>query len=409
MTSNLNLIIASLLLIIIIIFKIIIIHKHKVNKNKTLYQYTKRLIIASIIISIVVFASSLLINISNSTTSLDDTITSLINAFSISLITFPISLITLYHTSFQDEEQISHIKTIITNNFDSTLIRKFNKAGINVIIFSTNNYPSKIKTIEVEEIEPKLLHKNIQIKTDDYHLIENTIDKKNTIYVLDNLKDFYLKLKKSRGTEDNYIRGIKYLIITYFPLILSYYFLSILNFPITYNLLTIIILKIYTIINSEYLLKNLPYDTDIMTRKPKPTNIFIGKQETIFLILESFCILFILNIPYMLAIVENGPEDFANSLFYTLFIMINILYTISIISDSNIIKNMFKSLKSISLIIYFILSIGLICLINFTNFLDTTSIGWHNCISCILFSLIAISINELIKLARFTTTKGRKK
>lgn len=411
MISNINLIIAAILFLSLIILKIFISRKFRVTQTTKLYYYNKKLTIFLIISSFLVFITSLIINIyqGGNDPSFKATINYLLNSLSIAILIFPFSILTLYKTSFKDEELISHTKTIVTNIYNPSFIKKFNRAGINVIILSSQNISSRITSISPDEIESRLLRKNLHIQTDNHEILKKQMNKETTIYEFNDLQNVYCQLQHARGVHDNYIRSIKYLILTYLPLLLSYYFLTIINFPITYNILTIIILKIYTSITSGYVYKHLPYDTDIIERKPKPYNVFIGKQELIFTIIESFCVFFILNVPYMFVFVENGSQEFANTLFYTIFITINLFYTLSIISDSNFIKNLFKSIRCLPLIIYIIISISLTILINFTNLLNTTNIGWHNYISCLLFSVIAISINELIKLARFTTTKGRKK
>ena len=59
----------------------------------------------------------------------------------------PISINTLYLTSFKDEEKISHVHTIVTNIYSPKLIKKFNKAGLNVIILSSKKIASKLEQL----------------------------------------------------------------------------------------------------------------------------------------------------------------------------------------------------------------------------------------------------------------------
>lgn len=190
---------------------------------------------------------------------------------------------------------------------------------------------------------------------------------------------------------------------------MSYLFLSILGFPVTYNILLIVLLKLFTFYTSNYLYKKLPYDTDIMERKPININNLFSKQELIFVIFESLFIFFVLNLPFMYIQAEGGSVSFSNTLYYIIFIYTNLFITFSNISDSNIIKNFIKSIKIYHLVIFTIICILITLLFNYTTIFTTRNIYLKNYISTIILSIIAISLNELIKLARFTSMKGSKK
>lgn len=411
MTTKINIIISIIILILIIISKIYLKKKHKEVLKKDLYKKSSNLIKLLYLLSAILFITSLIINlvVYGNNPDLNSTITYLINALSISLLAMPLSLNTLYITSFKNEENISHIKTIVTNIINPKTIQKLKKASINVVVISKNTSKLKFPIIEESEITSKKLKQNIIINSDNLKIANKYIDKGNTYFEFKNLEEAYEKIYKARGTHDNYIRTIKYLITTYLPLILSYLLLNLVGFPVEYNILLVVILKLFTILTSELLYKKMPFDTDIMERKPKPENILVGKQELIFSILESFIILFVLNVPYMLILSEGGTTEFANTLYYIIFVYINLYMTLSYFSESNIIKNIFKSLKHIRMIIYILLCVGISLLFNFTTYFNTRNIYLHNFIACVLFSILAVSLNELIKFARFTTTKGRKK
>lgn len=411
MTTNINLIISLILLILIIVYNIFLKKKYNNSFKSEIYTKTKKIKIILYIVSIIMFFVSLIINILiyGIENNLNTTITYIINALSITILFMPLSLSSLYEKNFKDEEKYSHKKTIITNLIDLKYIKKFNKAGINVIILTEEETDLKIKKIEESEIEKKYLSKNIIIKTSNRKSIDKLIIKEDVYYEFNDLSDAYKKIYHARGVHDNYVRTLKYLITTYLPLFLSYIFLNIISFPIYYNILLIIILKIFTIISSNYLYKNLPYDIDLMKRKPKSRNIIFGSQELAFTILESFLIFFMLNIPYMFVQSQGGTQAFANTLFYVIFIYSNLFITYSYLSEANIIKNIFKSLKNIRMIIFTIICILISLLFNFTTYFNTRNIELHNFIACISFGLISVLLNELIKLARFTTTKGKKK
>jgi hypothetical protein len=181
------------------------------------------------------------------------------------------------------------------------------------------------------------------------------------------------------------------------------------NVPLYYNLLLICILKVYTTIKTEYLYKYLPYDTDIMTRTVKPSNILIGKQETMFLIMESFIISFAITIPYMYILASGASLQLASTFSIVITIIINTLLSYYYLNDTSYIINIFKEIKNIRLHIFTIISIVLIIIINYTTYFGTKNITLYNNLGALILSLIFITILEIPKLARFTSKKGKKK
>lgn len=410
MTNKINLIISGFLLLIIIILKIIIIKRHS-NINKTeLLKKAKKLNILLYLLSFLIFIIYIVISlITKEITNFKETITIIVNSLSISLLIIPLSINTLYYTSFKDEEKINRTKTIITNIFDIKYIRKFNKAGINVIIITKEELDTKIKQINEDEIDSNLLRKNLIIRSTNKKIIDKYLDKDLTYYEFKDLDDAYNKIYNTRGVHDNYIRTIKYNITTYLPLVLSFIVLCLMGFPITYNILLVLLLKIYTILNSEFIYKKMSYDTDIMKRYPKPLNVFIGTQEVLISIIISFCISFTLTIPYMYVLSQGGSIEFANTLFILIFIYINVFMTLSYISESMLLKNIIKVFKSLRLIIYILGSIGITFIFYYSSYFKTRNIGIHNYLGSLAFALIPVLLYELTKLARYTTTKRRKR
>lgn len=411
MTYKTNLIISSVLLFIIIIINIYQKRKYTDNYKDTLYQKTTILKKILYLLSCLTFIVVLIINfvLSEDTFSIKETLNYIINALSISLLVSPLTLSNLYITSFKQEEKISHIKTIITNKIDSNLLKKFKKAHINVILLSSTKNNLNLSTIEESQVKKNLLSKNIHIKTDNLNLLDNLINQETTIKEFKNIKKVYNDIYIARGTHDNYIRNIKYLIRTYLSLLISYLFLTIMGFPVVYNLLLVIILKIFTIIISNFIYKKLPYDTDIMERQVKDKNIFLGKQEVLFTIIESFCISFAITTPYMYALSQGSTQELANTLYYSIFTYTELFLVFSAISDSFILVNIFKSLKNIRLIIYTIISILLVLFFNYITIFNTRNIYLQNNLSCLLFSMIPIVFIELTKLSRYLSMKGKKK
>lgn len=411
MSFKMNLIISLILIILIIIYEIIQVKKNKTIYERKLYNKSKKLIKILYLLSFILFFISLLVNIFtfNTNPTNKEFATFIINAISIALLICPLSLTNLYRISFKDEEKYSHIKTIITNIYDLNIIKKLKKAGINTIIINKNISNTKIPTIKENEINKSHLKKTLIIESDNKNILDKLLNNQNTIKEFTNLETLYNKIYNSRGVHDNYIRTIKYLIITYLSLILSYIFLSIMGFPVIYNLLLVLILKTITILTSNYLYRKMPYDNDIAIRKVKDENIFIGKQEILITILTSFIVFFVTNIPYMFTLAQGASTQFANTLFILLVLYSNLFITISLLSESNIFINIFKSLKNIRMILFILLCVIITIVINKTSYFDTKNIALPNIISCILFGFIPCLFNELSKLARFTTQRGVKK
>ena len=404
-----NILISIIIIILLITYNIYTNKKNKHVYKKDLYNKVKKIKILCYLISIIIFILFFIINLipigNNPTTK--EVFICIINSLSVALLSIPISLDSLYVRFFNNEEKYSHTKTVVTNIYNEDIINKLNTADINVILLS--NTKTKLKTIKEDEITSKILNETIQIKTKDLKIIDKKLNKETTIKELNSLEDLYLKIEKSRGTNDNYVRTIKYLVSTYLSLILSYIFLSIMSFPLYYNLLIVCILKLYTLIKTEYLYKSLPYDKDIMVRKVKPLDVIMGNQEILFLIMESFIISFAITIPYMYILASGASKEFATTMSIVITIIINTLISYYYLNDTSFIINIFKEIKNIRLHIFTLLSIILIIIVNFTTYFGTKNITLYNNFGGIAISSIFIVLLEIPKLARFISSKGNKK
>lgn len=411
MTNTTNLIISAILLVLIIILNIYQKRKAVEIYKDTLYQKSNKLKKTLYLLSCLTFIVVLIINliVLGNDPSIKTTITYLVNSLSMLILISPLTLSNLYINYFKNEEKISHTKTIITNKIDDKLLKKFKKADINIILLSQEKQNLKLKVIEEIQIKKSLLTKNIHINTDNLNILDKLINKENTIKEFKNIKKLYNDIYNARGTHDNYIRNIKYIIRTYLSLIISYIFLLIMGFPVVYNILLVIILKIFTILTSTLVYKKLPYDKDIMERKVKNKKILLGKQETFLTIIESFCVSFAITLPYMFVLSQGSSQELANTLYYIVFIYIELFLTFSNISDSFIIVNVFQSIKNIRLIFYTIISILLVLFFNYTSIFNTRNIYLQNNLSSILFSLVPVIFIELTKLSRYLSMKGKKK
>lgn len=409
MTTNIDLIISIILFIIIAIYKIF---EHKHNRASTsLSKKNKLTSIILFIISLVLFVIVLIINITVDDNNTSKTLEYIINALSIAIIALPITFTDLYSLPQKNSEELIYTKTIVTNIIDKKIMNKFKIAGMNTIILTEENTDLKLPSFKEEETKKycKQLNKNIIIKTDNLKLLNKLLSKETTCFEFKDLESLYHEIKNNRGKYDNYLRTIKYLINTYLPILISYFILCILKFPPIYSLILIIILKMFTIIVSRLLYKNIQFDVDIMERKPIERGATFNKQDIMFMLIQSFFNTFTLCVPYMLVLAYGGTKEFANTLFFIVFIYENIFMTISYLSEENILKNILKIFKSKKIILYIIMCISFTIFINFNSYFNTRNIELHNYLSCILFGFIPILFNEYTKFARYMTKKGKKK
>lgn len=403
MTAN---IISLIIIIFLLTYNLITYKKNKTIIRHALYNKIKKLKIFLYLLSVFIFVLYLIINLSSYGISptTKELITSIINALSISILVLPLSLETLYINTFKDEENYSHIKTIITNIYDKALIDKFNKADINIILLSEDK--TDLKQIKEDKITSSNLLETFQIKTSNLKLLDKLINKSITKKEFKNLNDLYEKIYYSRGVHDNYIRTIKYLVATYTPIILSYLFLGLLNFPVTYNLLLVSLLKLFTTISSRLIFKYLPFDKDIMTRQVKPSNLIISNQELFLLIIDTFLVFFCISLPYMYVLAKGAGLLFANSIYFSLFSITNIFIVYYYLNDSSFILNILKYIKELRIHLITIIYILFIIFINNNNYFLTRNIAFHNILGCLIISTITLLIMELTKVVRFISMKG---
>lgn len=408
MTTNINLLISLIILITLIIYNIYISKKYNKVIKSELYKKIKKLKIVFYLVSIIIFILFFITNLIPLGTSPTnkEIITCIINSLSVSILALPLSLETLYLKTFTDEEY-TYIKTIVTNIYDKEYIAKLNQAGINIILLSEEK--TNLKVIKLEKITAKLLEENIQIKTNDLKSLDKKINKTITLKETKSLESIYNQISKSRHINDNYVKSIKYLLATYVPIILSYFFLDFMKFPVTYNILLVMILKVYTTLITRLLYKNLPYDKDLMNRTVKPNNIIMGTQEVFLTIIECFVIFFFISLPYMYVLAKGVGILFGNTIYFVTFILTNIFLSYYYLNDSPYILNILKNIKNIRFHIFTFISILFIIFINNNNYFMTRNITLFNNMGCLIISIVCILSLETIKLTRFISTKGIKK
>lgn len=404
-----NIILSIIFLILIIILKTINIIKNKPNNKESIfYKKERKLIIITLVISIITLITSFILNKYLLNLNL---LQSILNSISLFILSLPLSIHNLYNTYIKNEEKTSYIKTIITKELiNKNLLKKINKAYINVVTITTKENKLDLPIYKKADLNIKTMRKNIIINsriTKD--IIAEYNEKLNFIYT-DKPEETYNNIINARGICDNYIRTIKHNLLTYIPLIIAIIFINyVMLFPFPYILSLSLLMKLITIIISQYLYKKLPYDTDIPTRKERDKNIFLYKQETLLLIFQMIPIFIGISLPYTYFIAYGATETFANTAIFIIITLINIFLTYVNLSENITIKNFIQIIKNKYLAIYTLLLITIILFINYINIFNTEKLEIMNIIGCIIVAFFFTICYDIVKFARFTTTKGSKK
>lgn len=404
-----DLIFSSVFFMLIIILKIINIKKNKtINKESIFYKKEHKTIIFLSIISILILISSFLLNKYLLKLKL---LPSILNSISLFVLSIPSSIHNLYNTYIKDEEKSCYIKTIITKEIiNKKLLQKINRAHINVVIITTKENKLDLPTYKKEDLSIKLMRKNIIINSKTTKEIATEYNEKMNFIYTNNPEEAYNNIINARGICDNYIRAFKYNLLTYIPIIFAIIFINYaMGFPFPYTLSLSLLMKLITLITSQYLYKRIPYDTDIPTRKSRDKNIFLYKQEKILLIFQMIPIFIGVSLPYTYFIAYGSTQTFANTALLLIIIFMNLFMTYVNLSENITIKNFIQIIKNKYLAIYTIILLLISIALYYINIISTERIGIKNVIGCIIVALVFTVCYDIIKFARFTTTKGNKK
>jgi Ca2+-transporting ATPase len=304
-----------------------------------------------------------------------------------------------------------YTKTIITTKeISKKLLKQINKSHINVVFITTKETNLNLPIINKEEIKTKELRKNIIINSNSYKTIINKYNQKLNYIYTDNVEETYNTIIESRGVCDNYIRTIKYNIITNSSLLLSMFFINyIMGFPFPYTLSLTLLIKLSTLLISHHIYNKLPYDTDINTRTVRDKNIYLYKQEKFLMFFQISLIMIGMSLPYMYFIAYGTTLTYANTVLFLTFIFSNIFLTIVNLSEEITIKNIIKIFKSLPIIIYIISLIIITIILYYLNIFQTEQISLRNYLASAFVALISTIIYDITKFARYTTLKGSKK
>lgn len=379
-----------------------------INKESLLLQHEKKLCKILTIISVILIPFLLITNhILNGYTLINN----ILNTLSVIILLLPISIHNLYNTYIKNEEETLYTKTIITTKeISKKLLKQINKSHINVVFITTKETNLNLPIINKEDIKTKELRKNIIINSNSYKTIINKYNQKLNYIYTDNVEETYNTIIESRGVCDNYIRTIKYNIITNSSLLLSMFFINyIMGFPFPYTLSLTLLIKLSTLLISHHIYNKLPYDTDINTRTVRDKNIYLYKQEKFLMFFQISLIMIGMSLPYMYFIAYGTTLTYANTVLFLTFIFSNIFLTIVNLSEEITIKNIIKIFKSLPIIIYIISLIIITIILYYLNIFQTEQISLRNYLASAFVALISTIIYDITKFARYTTLKGSKK
>lgn len=402
----------SILLIIYILYFIINAKKYKnketSNLKKSIKKYQNILYITSVIIFFVILIIELF-HLDNY--AIKSILQALYKTLSFSIFIFPLETIFLYAKTIKDESKL-YIKTIITEeNISKKTLKKFNQAGINLIIYNQEDNTLNLPEFQPNEIVLEKIKKNIFVKNMNQEVLKKISNNSFCLKTSANesLNLIYNKIYENRKGLDILTKTIKYNFLTYFPLILTYFFLNLMSFPINYSLALSLFIKLLTTIFSNYLYIKFPEDNDIMTRKPIINNKYISKQEIFLLLLQSMFIFFGSNLIYIYLLTSGANLKVTLSIFLIIIIYSNIFIKYILLTEKNFFYNLSYFIKNKYILIYTLFMILFTIFLNFCNIFNTVNIGIQNYFACIFIAFICSIIYEVTKIARLTSMKGSKK
>lgn len=402
-------VITILILLFLFIYLLTYIKKCKTKLKTILNNNLKKYHCILCILSIIVFTASFFIELfSLDNYNFKNTLNAIYNTITILILSLPLETLFLYSKD-ADKEKYLYVKTIITEeNITPKILKKFNKAGIKIISYTEKN------TLNLKEL-PNLTYlnnncnNNFFLNKQKFETIDQLV-KSSSIYLADTtLTNIYDSIYESRNYLDKFIKIFKYNFLTYFPLIISYFFLKIMAFPVNYSLNLSLIIKLITTLFSNFLYINFPKDVDLMHRNPLQENKFFYKQELVLLFIQAMFVFFGSNLVYIYLITNGANINTVLTVYLIIIIYSNLFIKYILLTEKNFFYNFSYIIKNKYILIYSILTILLSIIINFTNLFNTANIGFQNYLAAILIAFLSTIIFEITKIARLTNTKGNKK
>ncbi len=381
-------IISLILLLLLVLFTI-------TNIKEERFINVRKYIILLYVISIIVFVILFLVD--------NDIMTKdkIINSLTISLMLIPFTLQNI--NNLKIDENISRIKTIITNKINDNQLRKFKQSHIKVVLISKENKLG-LKETKIEEISAKTLKKTTFINSNDIDVLDEYINK-TTLKKTSNLNKIYDEIIENRLKEDNYLKSIKFILLVYVPLLLSTILFKVYSITSPITLLLVVMIKYLSIITTRFIINKNRDDHDIKYNKPKPLKKYLTVQEKFLIVLQTLVSYAFLITPYLYLLLIGGPEKTINTIYLVIYFYIMIFSLVTTITDKPIIKNILNKKVLIMTILIIIITI----LINYINVFENEPITIRNYIPCIIIAFVSTLFFEYTKLARYLTMKRRQK
>ncbi len=381
-------IISLILLLLLVLFTI-------TNIKEERFINVRKYIILLYVISIIVFVILFLVD--------NDIMTKdkIINSLTISLMLIPFTLQNI--NNLKIDENISRIKTIITNKINDNQLRKFKQSHIKVVLISKENKLG-LKETKIEEISAKTLKKTTFINSNDINVLDEYINK-TTLKKTSNLNKIYDEIIENRLKEDNYLKSIKFILLVYVPLLLSTILFKVYSITSPITLLLVVMIKYLSIITTRFIINKNRDDHDIKYNKPKPLKKYLTVQEKFLIVLQTLVSYAFLITPYLYLLLIGGPEKTINTIYLVIYFYIMIFSLVTTITDKPIIKNILNKKVLIMTILIIIITI----LINYINVFENEPITIRNYIPCIIIAFVSTLFFEYTKLARYLTMKRRQK
>ncbi|HAB65788.1 MAG TPA: hypothetical protein DCE23_00325 [Firmicutes bacterium] len=417
-----ELIISLIIIMITLITKAIVIKKRNLKEyavdesNNTINKCEKKISLFLSILSLIIFISVLIYDKTSLNKSLID---SIVGALTIALIVYPINFKSLHKVIFFNElDEKNTIKTIVSSTEKSKyFLDCIIRTGLNVILIkNTEKNSLGLKKLKKSEINKETIKENFHYRSSNIHALDEYLDPETTYYETEHLDYIYEDVYCSRKYYASYILSVKHLISTYLPLILSYIILNIIGFNFKCSLLLVALLKVVSFIIIAHIYDKLTLRIkDVENRNPKSHDLYINSQELIFSIIQGLINFFMITIPYIVILSMSGDSNLAICLYTTVFIFSIIFSTISYDDEDFFIRFLIDKITGkrrieidFSTLLFFILLIISSLIFNIIVTSSLNNIGLKNYITCICFGFSTILFNELIKLARYFTEKGRK-
>lgn len=313
--------------------------------------------------------------------------------------------------------KLSCVKTVIVDNINNKKIKnqlnKLHMAHLNLIIIGFNNLDSsiekKFKKVNFKDLKASDKKENLIITGCKLQDIKTLKNRSNIYYKANEDLDITIeKIKEARGICDNLIKCISLRKIFIYPIVISLLSASLFGFPLLWNVNILLFLSFFVNFLNRYIWPYLPFDKDIMERKPRNVEgKLFSKQEILVLTMQIITIFMALIIPFMSSLTDGGSVELANSLALNVYFWAMIFFVSIYISEQMMIINVFKSLKNIYYVLFLILTLLFELSLFYLPYCATKMVGGINYGKTLLIALVFVIWFELIKLARVMNVRKK--